>query len=86
MGMDTIELVMAVEEQFGVQIPDEVAATLGTVGKLNAWVTAELHRLDRPRPPEVVSSELRDLIASQLGVPASEVVPEARFVQDLGAD
>ena len=31
-SLDTVELVMAVEEEFGVDIPDEDAETLRTVG------------------------------------------------------
>ncbi len=32
-SLDTVELVMALEEEFGVEIPDEVAETIDTVGK-----------------------------------------------------
>ena len=35
MGLDTVELVMAVEEHFEIEIPDEIAATLETVGQLH---------------------------------------------------
>ena len=32
-SMDTVELVMALEEAFGIEIPDEVAEQIDTVGK-----------------------------------------------------
>ena len=32
MGLDSVELVMATEEHFGIEIPDEDAETLQTVG------------------------------------------------------
>ena len=32
-------LVCAVEDQFGIELPDRVAATMRTVGDLAAWVT-----------------------------------------------
>jgi acyl carrier protein len=85
MGLDIVELITAVEERFGIKIPDKVAATLTTVGKLHACVVAELHRLDRPEPSDAVFEKLRDLIVDQLGVRPSQVVPEARFVEDFGA-
>jgi acyl carrier protein len=44
MGLDTVELVMAVEEYFDIEIPDEVASTLDTVGLLHRFVVAELQR------------------------------------------
>ena len=32
-SLDTVELVMAFEEEFNIEIPDEVAETIDTVGK-----------------------------------------------------
>lgn len=37
-SLDTVELVMAVEDEFNVAIPDEEAATLRTIGDLVAWL------------------------------------------------
>jgi|HubBroStandDraft_3_1064219.scaffolds.fasta_scaffold559946_2 hypothetical protein len=47
MGLDSVELVMKVEEHFDITIPDDHASQLTTVGKLHAWVVDELSRLDR---------------------------------------
>lgn len=33
-----------------------------------------------------VEGRIREIIVDQLGVPSGEVVPEASFVDDLGAD
>ena len=37
-SLDQVELVMAFEEEFGAQIPDEDAEKLTTVGKVNAYL------------------------------------------------
>jgi acyl carrier protein len=37
-SLDTVELVMAVEDEFNVAVPDEEAATLRTIGDLVAWL------------------------------------------------
>jgi acyl carrier protein len=37
-SLDTVELVMAVEDEFGVAIPDDAAAELRTVGDLIRWL------------------------------------------------
>lgn len=33
-----------------------------------------------------VENKVKEIIAEQLGVPASDVTPEASFIEDLGAD
>lgn len=38
-SLDQVELVMALEERFGIEIPDETAEALMTVGQLVAWLT-----------------------------------------------
>lgn len=38
-SLDTVELVMALEEEFGVEIPDEVAETIDTVGKAVDYIS-----------------------------------------------
>ena len=48
MGLDTVELVMAVEEAFNLRIPDAVAAKLYTVGELHGYVVSELQRREGP--------------------------------------
>ena len=37
-SLDTVELVMALEEEFGAEIPDEQAEKLQTVGDVNKYV------------------------------------------------
>jgi acyl carrier protein len=37
-SLDTVELVMAFEEEFGVEVPDEDAEKLQTVGDVNKYI------------------------------------------------
>ncbi|MFC1709171.1 acyl carrier protein [Candidatus Omnitrophota bacterium] len=37
-SLDTVELVMALEEEFGVEIPDEDAEKMGTVGDAAKYI------------------------------------------------
>jgi len=41
-SLDTVELVMALEDEFGMDIPDEDAEKLSTVGKAMDYVLAHL--------------------------------------------
>jgi acyl carrier protein len=43
-SLDTVELVMAVEEEFDVAIPDETAAELKTVGDLVRWIDGQVEK------------------------------------------
>jgi acyl carrier protein len=87
MGLDSVELVMKVEEHFDITIPDDQASQLTTVGKLHAWVVGELSRLNRGKiDSTTVFDELRELICDQLSISPDRVVPGARFVQDLDID
>ena len=65
MGLDTVELVMAVEEHFKIEIPDEIAATPETIGQLHNFIVSELLRMRLLRGIEAaVFSELRDIMAN----------------------
>ena len=41
-SLDTVELVMAFEEQFGIDIPDEDAEKMGTVGEAIKYLQSNL--------------------------------------------
>ena len=87
MGLDTVELVMAVEKRFAIEIPDEIAATLETVGLLHSFVEFQLQRRSLlPICRNSVFSELQGIICEQTGIEPSRVVPDARFVKDLHLD
>lgn len=49
MGLDFIELVLAVEETFGIDLPDDEAGEVGTVGDLEALVLSKLGRASSDR-------------------------------------
>ena len=42
MGLDAVELIMAVEEAFDIEIPDREAEKLGTVGQMYAFIVNKL--------------------------------------------
>lgn len=41
-SLDVVELLVSVEEEFGIEIPDEAAAELNTVGKIAEYIEARI--------------------------------------------
>ena len=41
-SLDTVELVMAFEEEFGIEIPDDAAESIQTVGDAVKYISAKL--------------------------------------------
>lgn len=86
MGLDSVELVLAVEEEFELDIPDAAAEMMMTVGDMHAFLIAELKRLGRESNPAEIFEQLRAIIVRQLRIKPEKVVLSARFGKDLHLD
>jgi acyl carrier protein len=87
MGLDIVELVMAVEEKFGIEIEDVDAGKAETVGQLHSLVLRMMQQTTGTAPSaDETWLVLCDLIEGQTGLPRSEITLEARLVGDLGID
>ena len=99
MGLDTVELVMAFEEDFHVLIPDEVAATLltprhvidfvfqkrGTPGDLLPSPGTS-STPDEGLTRKQIAERVKRIIMNQLGLPPEAYGEDKRFIEDFGAD
>ena len=81
-------MVIAVEQEFAIEIPDCEAGKLERVGELHAFVMKTLRQRAEPAVPDdaQVWVRLREIVVEQLGVRPEEVTPTAYFIRDLGAD
>jgi acyl carrier protein len=88
MGLDVVELFMQAEETFDIEIDNNDAGSARIVGDLYNLVLKQLEKKSgkKVEDPEAVWSKLRGLVVEQLQVREEEVVPDARFNEDLGAD
>ncbi len=86
MGLDTVELVMAFEESFGIAFSDEVAATLRTPGDVIDYVVKELHARGAALTRSLVAEIVRLRTLEHLGIKPKDYLEGARFVEDFGAD
>lgn len=82
MGLDTVELVMDVEREFNIKIPDENAVKILTVGEFYDFVISRLKEQGRSYDDKEVWEKLKNCIVA-FGPEPDEVIPEARIVDDL---
>jgi acyl carrier protein len=85
-GLDIVELFMAVEKEFDVAIPDRVAEELLRLCDLHAFLVAALGQDGRAVDPAEVWGRLKRVAVRLCGFREDEVVPDAHLVFDLGLD
>jgi hypothetical protein len=87
-GLDTVEIVIWAEKEFDIEIPDEDAERILTVGEFVAYI----HRQSALKHGILLASEtaiyrkLQNLLSSHYRIPAELILPESEFVRDLGLD
>ena len=86
MGLDTVELVMAFEEEFEIEIPDTSAEAMVTVGDVVDFVAAELLRHGRTADSIAIYHRVKGVTVRHLNVDPDKITRSSRFVEDLGAD
>ena len=85
MELGPVELVLAIEEEFGVHIPAEDVVRFENVGDIHDWLFELLRRTSR-LSEEQVWERLQRVIMRELLVPAREVRKSAHLFEDLDAD
>ncbi len=94
MGLDSVEFVMEVEDEFDLKIPDADAEQMQTVGDTVRYVAAQ-HGLDldtsKSNPDEMkkieaVRERVYTIVAEQFGVKRDSITDETHYVDDLNAD
>jgi acyl carrier protein len=83
MGLESVILLLDVEKHFGIDIDDDEASRIFTVGDLAAVVAAKLGDASTANS---VFAELARVIAESSGVEREKIRPSARIVRDLGID
>jgi acyl carrier protein len=88
MGLDALEIVLWAEDEFGVDLPDQITRDLRTVGELVGCIGTRQSASAAGRP--LTGSEIHDrlagLLASRFGLPRERIARDARFAADLNID
>ncbi|HTH47498.1 MAG TPA: hypothetical protein VMB21_08315 [Candidatus Limnocylindria bacterium] len=81
--MDSVELLMGVEDEFGLEISNLEAAKIERVGDLYAVVLKKLQQGGAAVDETQVWVRLCGNIAAQLGMRMEDVTPDVRFIEGL---
>lgn len=84
MGLEVVELIMRIEEEFDIEIPDKDAERLTTVGHIADYVS-ERSQVSLRRHSEIWE-RVRAIVIDELAVPENKVMRDARLVEDLDLD
>jgi len=80
MGLEAVELVMSVEENFGIEITDAEAAAIETVGQLADAIAVKHGEMGRQNVNKhIILDQLRTLIQFHLSAKPADITPEVRF-------
>jgi len=86
MGLETVEIIMEVEDHFAISVPDEVASSCVTVADLQRVVVDLLVESGRQRSAGLEAEVLRELVrisAKVTGNDPATIRPESRWVGDV---
>ncbi|WP_299332849.1 hypothetical protein [uncultured Psychroserpens sp.] len=88
MGLDTVELIMMVENHYDIEIPDNEAANLATVQHLVDFVFDTIKHDSNKNPIEIFEIEvvIREIIEKVTGIPKHKIKMHHAFTNDLGMD
>ncbi len=86
MGLDSVELVIDIEEKFQIRISDDEAESIQTAGDLFHIVRLKLAASGRDYDPGGTWDRVVRIIHDNIGAPLDKIRPESRLVEDLGMD
>jgi acyl carrier protein len=91
MGLDAVEIVLALEAAFGIRIPNRIAPTLRLVGDLEESVLRLRSEQLAPATAallsdEMVRNQVKQIIADEMSLPVARVHTGALLVAELGID
>ena len=86
MGLDTVELLMEIEDEFDISIPDQVVSNSLTVGDTHRVIVDMLVAKGAMRSPALEADawqRLVEIVTEQMRMKPEVVRPESRWIPDI---
>jgi hypothetical protein len=82
MGLEIVELVMRMEEEFEIDIPDQDAEKFTTIGEISDYLAARLHIPEEEHAQ--LWTRVHAIAVDELSISPDLIRRDARMVEDLG--
>ena len=86
MGLDSVELVIETEAHFQIEISDDEAEAVQTVGQLRDLVCRKLVAKGERANPDIILREVVDMTSRITAIDKSKIKETDDFVKDLRLD
>ena len=86
MGLDTVELVLQLEDEFSIQMSDQRASEIISVGELTDYIVQLVAERGLAIEAAEVYSRVREILIENYAVKPPAIERDARIVKDLGLD
>lgn len=88
MGLDTIEILLWAEQEFGIEIPDSEAAEILTVGQFASCIHGKL--LDTQGTRAIAEAEIfsriKTFLLTAFKIAPDRISTDSQFIKDLRLD
>ena len=84
MGLELVSIVIRIEEEFDISIPDEHAASITTPRQLIEYLM-ERPELVGKRSRDAVAESVWQALEDEIGVERKDFTEDSRLIEDMGA-
>lgn len=88
MGLDTVEFILWAEQEFEIEIPDNDAQNILTVGQFTTYVHHKLFDIHgaTSKSEAEIFDRIKNFLATEFKIPAAIIHRSSHFINDLRLD
>lgn len=88
MGLDTVEFILWAEQEFEIEIPDNEAQNILTVGQFTAYVHHKLFDIHgaASKSEAEIFDRIKNFLITEFKIAPETIKRNSHFIKDLGLD